>query len=235
MKIIPVIDYQQGNVVLAQMGNRDKYQPISSTLCDKPDIVSVIDGILTLAEFKTIYIADLDCIEKQQLDKSLWPKICAKYPNIEFWIDLGNINNQWGEFMDKSINVRPVIGSESYNNIQDLNHCIAAIRKYKPLLSIDIKDQKILGPEKLLSEMNSWPDNIIILSLSYVGSHCGPDIDSIKAIQKCTSNKTLYYGGGTRNTEDINQLRLLNIEGVLIANSLHRGIFDKNQIENIIS
>jgi phosphoribosylformimino-5-aminoimidazole carboxamide ribotide isomerase len=231
MKIIPVIDYQQGNVVLAQMGNRDRYQTISSVLCDKPDINSVIEGILTLAEFKTIYIADLDCIEKQQLDSLLWPTLCSKYSHVEFWIDLGNVNQRWDQVMSSITNARPVIGSESYTNIHTLSSTIATLHPYRPLLSIDIKQNKILGPEQLLSKLNIWPDNVIILSLSHVGSHSGPDIDSIQTISKHLSQQKIFYGGGTRDEPDIDQLEKLNIEGVLIASGLHSGKFNKHFLE----
>ncbi len=234
MKIIPVIDYQQGNVVLAQLGNRESYQPISSVLCDKPDINSVVEGILTLAEFKTIYIADLDCIEKQQLNVPLWPTLCSKHPDIEFWIDLGDINQRWDQVMSNVTNARPVIGSESHTSSHSLNSAVAKLQQYRPLLSIDIKQNKILGPEHLLSAFNAWPEDVVILSLSHVGSDNGPDFNSIEIIAKHLNNQNIFYGGGTRNNQDITQLEELNIKGILVANSLHTGRFDKSFLEKII-
>ena len=234
MKIIPVIDYQQGNVVLAQLGNRDSYQPISSVLSDKSDVNSVLEGILTLAEFKTIYIADLDCIEKQQLNTQLWPKFCSEYPDIEFWIDLGRVNQQWQQVMGDIPNARPVIGSESYVSLEELSTNLKALRQFLPLLSVDIKNNEILGPKSLLQDFNAWPDDIIILSLSHVGSNNGPDIDYIQKISKHLNEQNVFYGGGTRSIEDIKQLEQLNIEGVLIANSLHTGKFDRKRLEKFI-
>ncbi|MFK8027729.1 MAG: HisA/HisF-related TIM barrel protein [Gammaproteobacteria bacterium] len=228
MKIIPVIDYRQGRVVLAQMGNRESYQAISSVLCETSDIYSVIEGILTLAEFKTIYIADLDCIENQQLNRTIWPTLCSKYPDIEFWIDLGRVSQYWEQEMSNTPNARPVIGSESYTSIESIHTSIMALHQYKPLLSIDIKQSKILGPDEFLSSFNAWPKEVIILSLSHVGSHRGPDIDMIKLIAKRLNQQTLFYGGGIRDNQDITHLNKLKIDGVLVANSLHTGEFDKN-------
>lgn len=232
MKIIPVIDYQRGNVVLAQKGNRNEYQVISSVLCEESDLISIIDGILTLAAFKTIYIADLDCIENHRLDnKSLWSQLCSHYPDIEFWIDLGNAAESWQQLMSNTINARPVIGTESYSDSNQLTHTLNVISAFNPLLSVDIKSAKILGPANLLLEFNAWPDEIIILSLSQVGSDCGPDINSIQSIRKYLSGHTLHYGGGIRDTDDIKLLDSLGIHSVMLANSLHTGSVGKDHLE----
>ncbi len=233
MKIIPVIDYRKGNVVLAQLGNRDSYQPVSSALCDKPDINSVIEGILTLAEFKTIYIADLDCIENQQLEESLWPSLCSRYPDIEFWIDLGKLSQRWAQFMANISNARPVIGSESHSSIKSLTLSLSALNNYRPLLSIDIRQSRILGPDQLLSGFDNWPDDVVILSLSHVGSNSGPDYDSIRNVSSHLCSQNIFYGGGTRNEQDIRQLASLNIKGVLVASSLHSEKINKCFLEKV--
>ncbi len=233
MKIIPVIDYRQGNVVLAQRGNRDSYQPISSVLCDKSDINGVIESILTLAGFKTIYIADLDCIEKQQLDDTLWTSLCSQYPDIEFWIDLGRFGKQWDRIMSDISNARPVIGSESYTHIDELNTILDILNRYNPLLSIDIKNNEILGPASLLQKFSAWPNEVIILSLSHVGSNSGPNIACIQTISQHLINQNVFYGGGTRDINDIKQLEQLDIQGILVANSLHSGKFDKSLLQKI--
>ena len=232
MKIIPVIDYQRGNVVLAQKGNRNKYRAISSVLCAESDLISVIDGILTLAAFKTIYIADLDSIENHHPDnESLWSQLCSHYPDIEFWIDLGNGAESWQRLMNNTINARPVIGTESYSDSNQLAHILNVISAFNPLLSVDIKDDMILGPSNLLREFNAWPDEVIILSLSQVGSNDGPDINSIQSIRKYLSSSTLHYGGGIRDTDDIKLLDSLGIHGVMLANSLHTGSLSKDHLE----
>ncbi len=149
MIVIPVIDYLQGNVVLAQQGTRCQYQPISSSLSPKSDLNSVLEDILSISTFNTIYIADLDCIENKKLDKSVWPKICSQYPLIEFWIDLGDFASSWNDVMHNSANARPVIGTESFSDTLTLSKVINNLESFNPLLSVDTKDDKILGPENL--------------------------------------------------------------------------------------
>lgn len=233
MNIIPVIDYLQGNVVLAQQGNRSKYLPVTSKLCSGSDIATVLDSILSLNLFNTIYIADLDCIENDLLDKSLWPKICGRYPFIEFWIDIGNFSNSWKQIMQSSPNARPIVGSESFTTNIDLSETIHALKSFNPLLSIDIKFNTILGPNDLLTTFTDWPQDVIILPLNHVGSNNGPDVELIKKIQTILPKLSLFYGGGVRDINDLISLSKLNLSGALIANSLHNGnINSQNLLSN---
>ncbi len=230
MKVIPVIDYKQGNVVIAKMGMREKYEPASSLLCKSSNLYDVIDAILNLADFKTIYIADLDCIEKQQLDTYLWTELCQHYKDLEFWIDIGSVYKQWPKFMGHTTNARPVLGSESFPTNIDLESGIKLLTTYKPIISIDIIESEVLGPSNLLNSAKSWPNDVIILSISHVGSNQGPDKKTISHIQALIQNKNLYYGGGIRNKDDINQLSGLNIAGALVASTLHNGKLTKQEI-----
>ena len=148
---------------------------------------------------------------------------------------IGSPTTSWLQLLTTHSNIRPILGTESYTDIQELTMGIQQINSLRPLLSIDIKNKKILGPQNLLSEFKMWPTEIIVLSLHQVGSNLGPDIDAIQNISNQLTNHTLYYGGGIRNSEDILQLKSLDISGVMIANSLHNGYLDKNSIENIIS
>ena len=63
MEIIPVIDLMAGHVVHARFGNRQHYQPIQSLLCNSSKPVDIIQALLELYPFKTIYIADIDAIQ----------------------------------------------------------------------------------------------------------------------------------------------------------------------------
>ena len=84
MNIIPVIDYMHGQVVLAENGDRARYQPVYSALCQHSDIHSVLRDLTSYANFNTVYIADLDSIENQQLNCSLWHQVFKTYSSIQF-------------------------------------------------------------------------------------------------------------------------------------------------------
>lgn len=221
MKIIPVIDYMHGQVVLAEKGMRGSYQAVNSELCKHAELHSVIKKLLSLANFSIIYIADLDSIENQNLNLSLWPQIFATYPQLEFWCDIGAQVSAWNRIMNNTSNARPIVGSESFNNLADLTATIEDIKEARPLLSLDIKDGMPLGPRDLLSNFRHWPEEIIVLSLNRVGSFAGPDYNTIETLAAQLPDSKKYVGGGVRDVNDINQLESLGISGVLLAKSLH--------------
>src|SRR5262245_9451555 len=64
MEVIPVIDLRGGVVVRARMGQRDHYRPIETPLSATSDAVDVTRGLLSLFPFRTLYVADLDAIER---------------------------------------------------------------------------------------------------------------------------------------------------------------------------
>ena len=64
MRIIPVIDLKQGQVVRGVGGRRDEYRPIESQLCRdaRPETVA---AAFAARGFTEAYIADLDAIERE--------------------------------------------------------------------------------------------------------------------------------------------------------------------------
>jgi hypothetical protein len=63
MEIIPVIDLKGGLVVRARMGQRDQYRPIETPLSPTSHPADVVQGLMSVFPFRTLYVADLDAIE----------------------------------------------------------------------------------------------------------------------------------------------------------------------------
>ncbi len=234
MNIIPVIDYMRGQVVLAEKGDRAQYQPVYSALCKHSDIHSVLQDLLSFANFNTVYIADLDSIENQQLDYSIWHKVFEAYSSVQFWCDFGKQVSAWNDEMLDAENARPIVGSEVFTDIQDLADTLDKLKHLRPLLSLDYKNGKLLGPQELLSTFTAWPQDIIVLSLNRVGSADGPDIELIRHLQKQLPGYNLYAGGGIKNAKDIKQLQSSGICGTLLAKSLHTQSISAQEIAHFI-
>ena len=69
MKLIPALDLKNHKIVTSSSGNKREYQEISSKLAPSADPLRFLEYILSLHDFNTIYLADLDSIEEFKAEK----------------------------------------------------------------------------------------------------------------------------------------------------------------------
>ena len=221
MQIIPVMDLSNGHVVHAVKGKRQNYKAINSQICSSSIPSDVIDGFLSVHDFGSIYIADLDALENQGNHAELIYSICKQYPKIAFWLDCGISSIQHYMQQTNADNLRYILSSESIPSISTFTSIINSLQKQDFILSLDFKSNQLLGSSDLLSNEKYWPENIIALNLDEVGVNNGFIFPDLIKQRKIDDNYKLYVGGGIRNMDDIVMLRNQGIEGVLISSALH--------------
>ena len=64
MQVIPVIDLLHGQVVRARSGDRASYRPLELPLSRTSDPIDVVRGRWSVYPFPTLYVADLDAIQR---------------------------------------------------------------------------------------------------------------------------------------------------------------------------
>ncbi len=224
MRVIPVIDLKDGQVVHAVRGARDNYQPIhySSRLTESSDIHIVLTRFLELYPFDCFYIADIDAICGKGDHKNLIARVIEQNRHIEFWIDNGS---QLSEITANHPNMKSVIGTES--------------QKYPPkavfseyILSLDF-NQQALGAQEWFSSNYYWPNDVIVMTLARVGSNSGPDFYKLKQLLALHPGKRFVAAGGVRHYRDLQQLAKMRISSVLVASALHSGIITGNDIAEL--
>ncbi len=235
MQIIPVIDLMQGQVVHAKRGIRSQYQPIESVLCTSSAPLNLIDALLKLYPFQTLYIADLDAILGVGNHTELTSEISQKYPDLTIWLDCG-IRQVNARALYHRNNIRPVVGSENIVNLQDYR-AISYGCESQHILSLDYSATSAMGIAELHSSARFWPDNTICMTLNAVGNTQGVDIDKLNDLIQLNSARkipsNLYAAGGVRHLADIYLLEKMGIAGVLVATALHAGKLTKADIESI--
>ncbi|MCF6203483.1 MAG: HisA/HisF-related TIM barrel protein [Methylococcaceae bacterium] len=229
MKIIPVIDIKNGLVVSAQQGKRETYQPIKSTLCFSNSLQDILKGFLSIYPFGIVYIADLNAITNTGSNDKLINQVISKHPGIEFWIDNGKRIEKLSKSQYK--NQKSVVGSEyqketiSYDTSYLLQNNI---------LSLDFfPNQGYIGPKELLNNAKLWPQNIIIMSLAFVGKNSGPDLNRLESFCQKHPEKNIIAAGGVRNEKDLLALKKIGIYYALVASALHSGAITANTIKKI--
>lgn len=229
MEIIPVIDLLDGRVVHARRGERQHYLPIQSSLCNSSEPLDVLQALLELYPFDQLYIADLNGIQKRGNHYDTIMSIRNHHPDLGLWLDCGfsDVADLEG-WRDSGVNF--VIGSESLNNIASYTALKLACNH---VLSLDFTASGYQGPAELLQEAMHWPDKVIAMTLSQVGSNLGPDEEKLASIMQLSNSSKIYAAGGIRGMADLLRLKNMHVSGALIATALHSGALTGTEIVSL--
>ena len=228
MRVIPVLDLKGGTVVRARMGQRETYQPISTPLSQSSDVLAVAQGLMTIFPFDTLYVADIDAIEKRGRNHEALARLRQAFPNIRLWVDQGITDER-----DVREGLREklgdiVIGSESLRDDRLLR---TFRRDPHVILSLDFRGSEFQGPPSLLADPLLWPDRVIVMTLGRVGSDLGPDQDRLDVVAAKADGRKLFAAGGVRDARDLAALQARGVTGALVASCLHDGRVTKSDIE----
>jgi phosphoribosylformimino-5-aminoimidazole carboxamide ribotide isomerase len=219
MKLIPVIDLMNARVVTAKCGKRQAYMPSDTPLCRSSRPQEVLSALLDLHAFDTVYFADLDAIVGNGSNLDLMNALCHDHPEITFWVDNGLTE------LDRLCGfARPIIGTESLSGGEQFSHLHASLAS--PILSLDYIDGRFKGPSGLDRMAELWPQDVIAMTLSRVGAATGPDLKLLQQLSSQRSDLRLYAAGGIRNLRDLERLRAIGADGVLLSTALHQGTID---------
>ena len=224
MRLIPVIDLLSGQVVHARKGQRSQYRPLESTLCQGSQAETVVGALLGLHPFRTLYIADLDAIQRRGSNADAIAGIRRRFPQLELWVDAG-IGDEMAlqDWIDAGLGV-PVIGSESLAAARFMLTVRERSRRFPPVLSLDFMGDSFKGPAELLSDPSTyWPSQLLAMNLARVGSDSGPDLALIERLAAAAPDREVYCAGGVRNAADLNQVARAGGAGALLASALHDG------------
>lgn len=234
MQIVPVLDLCKGIVVHAVKGNRKEYRAINSALSSSPKPLDVISDFLKVYRFKSIYIADLDALEQQGNNVAVIESICARYPDIEVWLDTGfTLVEHYLQNLN-SCNLRLILSSESLPSTSSF----ASLINHKPphnfILSLDYKADKLLSNFDLLQIKQQWPKDIIVLNLNQVGAEHGFQFPEGLNQLELEDSFNIYYGGGIRDSNDIRNLNSQGLSGALVSTALHNQDITGEELRSII-
>jgi phosphoribosylformimino-5-aminoimidazole carboxamide ribotide isomerase len=219
VEIIPVLDLMHGQVVHARRGERAHYRPIVSSLCTSAEPVAVLEALLQLHPFRSVYLADLDAILGRSERDFPAETLARRFPHIRFWVDQG-LRTSPRPLGAALSNRLEVVGSES---LHDGWREKLAARPAPFILSLDFGAAGFLGPRELLESPALWPELVILMALARVGSQAGPDIALLEHyLRTCPANRFIA-AGGVRNAEDLWRLEKAGASGVLLASALHDG------------
>ncbi|OHV15626.1 nickel transporter [Methylorubrum extorquens] len=219
-RLIPVIDLRHGQVVRARAGERDAYAP------DRHPPWPEARGPRTWpAAFSRpsggdrLYVADLDAImEGRAPDRASLEAVAGACPGVTLWVDAG-FSDFPGVARFTAFGLgRPVIGSESQRDA-DLVRTLGN----RAVLSLDSRGAERLGPDALHDDAETWPEDVIVMTLARVGTGTGPDLSGVSRAVEVGGDRRIYAAGGVRGPEDVAHLARTGAAGALVASAIHDG------------
>ncbi|HEV8646812.1 MAG TPA: HisA/HisF-related TIM barrel protein [Burkholderiales bacterium] len=229
--MIPVVDLLKGQVVHAREGRRAEYRPVQSRLCEGVDAEMVVDALLRLHPFRSLYVADLDAIQRQGSNLDSLKRIRLRFPNLDLWVDSGIAEEHGLDAWLRADIGRAVIGSESLLDAEFMSLAQLRCGDLSPVLSLDFIAEEFKGPPALLADpARYWPERLLAMNLRRVGSDAGPDLALIATLAAKAPACEVYAAGGIRSVEDLERVAAAGAAGALIATALHDGRLGRFQL-----
>jgi phosphoribosylformimino-5-aminoimidazole carboxamide ribotide isomerase len=227
MDVVPVIDLKEGLVVHARRGERDRYRPIETLLSPTARPLDVVAGLLRLAPFRRLYVADLDAIAGCGDHDATLEAIAVAHSNLELCVDNG-IGTDAGArtWLARGLGTL-VLGSESQSSPDVVRSLVDDPRT---MLSLDFRGDAFQGPPQLLDDPACWPTRLIVMTLARVGAEAGPDVDRVRAVAARANGRSVYAAGGVRDRGDLDALAVCGAAGVLVATALHSGALSAHDL-----
>jgi len=223
IRIIPVLDIMRGFVVHAIRGERSSYKPYTdSILCSNADPKCVIDKLYDMG-FRMLYVADLDAIIG--VGDNYWVIEYALSKGFNVLADVG----RRGLSLRDLDNINYVIGTEYLiypDELHAINNRVASldlefdrVKTSRETLEIDEIMNKMVN-------MGIMPKALLIINLKYVGTMQGINKRVLEKV-RTYYNGRLYTGGGLRSPDELLELKEYNLDGVLVATTLHKGLITR--------
>jgi phosphoribosylformimino-5-aminoimidazole carboxamide ribotide isomerase len=237
MRVIPVIDLMNGQVVRGIGGKRSEYQPIKSQIATDAQPATVARAFVEHFGFDTAYVADLDAIQGRPPNLIAWKEIHAA--GLKLWLDAGIGTPQACAVAHKlahslSIDANLVVALESLQDPDEKRWLDISARAAAHTFSLDLKESVPLH------QIPAWQDrsaveiahsvhargfsNIIVLDLADVGSHGGTRTLSLcRQLVAELHPVRIIAGGGVRGLTDLQELTNAGCDAALVASALHDG------------
>jgi phosphoribosylformimino-5-aminoimidazole carboxamide ribotide isomerase len=250
MRVIPVIDLMNGQVVRGVAGRRSEYRPIESRIAADAQAATVARAFVEWFGFDAVYVADLDSIVDGQPDVQAWEVI--RGAGLKLWLDAGMGSKQLSSALRRRGSSLPmdetvILGSESLRDTSIVIDSLPFVGPSRIVFSLDLHDGKPLTSVETWKSAHPlhivrWVigagiQKLLILDLADVGVGGGTTtLDLCREIRREFPSIELVAGGGVRGIEDLKALASAGCDAALVASALHDGRLtpeDVRQVENL--
>ena len=238
-KIIPVVDLRNGVVVRAVAGDRANYKQLDNAVFKSNDLCRIIEVLLKLSRSNILYVANLNGIAGDDSYDCILYEIMRKFSKVEIWVDngfrdLGELRSfrngfyNWSEKKGYSPcsgeNLVPVFGTETITDNASYKKIFSTLDE--AVLSIDKKNNVILGLVTIDTILGLLPKRVILMNLDKVGTDSGPDLSWLKNMTQKNLKVEFFGAGGLRDLDDYEIVARYKAAGWLVGSALFNSMMD---------
>ena len=236
MRVLPVLDLMDGQVVRGVAGRRREYRPIVSRLTTSTQPLEVARAFRAIFNLHELYLADLDAIAGAAPDRQIYADLM--HEGFRLWIDAGVRNRERVRLLAEAGVERIIVGLETIPGPEVLARACADFGE-RIVFSLDLKDGAPLGDptrwgtfkaEAIVSDAVALGvRRLIVLDLARVGGAGGTGTENLcGGLTKAYPHLELIAGGGVRGPDDLRRLSGGGVQTVLVASALHDGLLTPN-------
>ncbi len=231
MKILPVLDILNCEVVRGVAGKRQEYRPIQSRLTDSVEPLAVATALSKHFGFSEFYVADLDAILHRRAHTHLYSQLGRT--GVELLVDSGICTCEDAAEIVSAGVARVVAGLETTANPIEIARLVERYGAKHIVFSLDLMEGRPLSgsgqwshdPMQIAQTVfRSGVRQIIVLDLARVGTGAGvPTLELCRRIRREMDFHTIITGGGIRSAADLRLVAESGVDTALVASSLHDG------------
>lgn len=237
LKVIPVLDVLNGVAVHAIRGNRKRYQPLRSVLCESSNPLDLAKAFEVLG-FDGLYLADLDSILGLGNNFNLIKQIKSETA-LKMMADAGINDIEKANRVLENGASQIIIGTETLDRLNFVRESLEYFGRDRVIVSLDLMNGKVLSKSHDVNEIIPFIETLekiginelIVLDLSRVGAESGVNLIVIKEVLNRIKIKILT-GGGVRNINDLEELNSLGIDAALVSTAIHTGNLTLEEIKS---
>jgi len=238
-KIIPVVDLRNGVAVRAVAGDRANYEQLDNPAFKSNNLCRIIEVLLKLSRSNILYVANLNGIAGDDSYDCILYEIMRKFSEVEIWVDngfqdLGELRSfhegfdTWcgekGYNLCSGENLVPVFGTETITDNSSYKKIFSTLEK--AILSIDKKNNVILGLVTIDTILGLLPKRVILMNLDKVGTDSGPDLNWLRNMTQRNLKVEFFGAGGLRNRDDYEIVARYKAAGWLVGSALFNSMMD---------
>lgn len=223
MQLTAVLDVRGGQVVHAVRGERARYAPVRSVLCDGAEPLTVARALLARTATPCLYVADLDALQGGAPQWAVVASLRAGLPGVALWLDAA-FTTAAALREARALGTVPVVASEALADPEAVAAVLPTPRAEDVMLSLDRRGAARLDRAGLWQQPERWPRTVIAMALERVGAGQGPDVALIASLRAKAPGVRIVGAGGLRHAGDAVQASAAGAAGWLVASALHAGV-----------